>query len=239
MSEPKVALGTFVFQGLEVPNRIVLRNKEKLLVHRLTSGDRAIGAAGTDTQTITFRGIFTGSDASGRIDTLDEMRRQGAPLRLRWDFQIADVLIQDFELFHESYRWIPYRLVLQVLDDASAASSGDPDLPWPMPAAQISDIDTLLSNTPLSLPSGLRAAVVRLAGGNYDVAPADALTSLRNFLSDIDQAIDTSRIVPASDIDLGDGPGLTASFGVQACLRLSRNRIEEIAVKASQSGDTR
>jgi len=244
MTDPAVTLGTFAFQGLEVPDRVILRNKQRLSVHHLTSGVRAIESAGTDLQTITFRGIFNGQEASNRIKVLEEMREQGAPLLLSWDFQMTDVLIQDFELFYKSYHWVPYKLTLQVLDGNASADTVDAELPWPMSAARIADIVTLLGNTPLSMPPAVRSALLQLIGGNYDIASRAALTVISEFATNIDRAIESSTNANVDQRPSTDYPisivtaGSQNGYRTQAYLRLSRNRIQDIAVRALEIGET-
>jgi len=240
MTDSKVTLGNFEFQGLEIPDRVILRNKQKLTVHRLTSGRRAIDASGTELQTIMFRGIFSGPGLAGRIKTLEEMRQQGQPLLLTWDFQVADVLIQDFELHYKSHRWVPYRLTLEALDFTVSARSIDPDIAWPTSSVRISEIVSLLNNTPFAMPPNVRTSLLQLGAGNYDATPSEALKSVVDFAASIDHALSLPRNIGISSITR-QNETMNATplqqmeeFRTEAHLRLSLNRIKEIAVQATE-----
>lgn len=243
MPDSPVTLGGFTFEGLEVPDRVILRNKQKLIVHHMTSGARAIDATGTDIQTIAFRGVFSGSAAPERIKYIESMRDGGNRLLFSWDFQIAEVFIQDFEILYQSHQWIPYRLTCQVTDPAAQPSRTAPDLLWAVPPRQISDIGNLLNNADIGMPSGVTAALHELAALNYDAAPSAAMATVTRFMSDIsDRIVQTPRqspdITPTTDVEVATGLRvLIESCRLNANLILCRNRLKDIVVRSSNIGE--
>ena len=243
MPDSPVTLGGFTFEGLEVPDRVILRNKQKLIVHHMTSGARAIDTTGTDIQTIAFRGVFSGSAAPERIKYIESMRDSGARLLFSWDFQIVDVFIQDFEILYQSHQWIPYRLTCQVTDPAAQPSRTAADLLWAGPSSQISDIGNLLNNAGIGMPSGVASALRELAALNYDSAPAAALAQVAGFISDMSGRIVQTAHQAAertTTIDAVAASGLMAlieSCRLNANLILCRNRLNDIVVRSRNIGE--
>lgn len=108
-------LGPVVFSGFEVPERISLGGKQKLVVHTMPGGGRIVDVMGQDDAPIKWSGVFSGSNAAGRVRTLERLRRNGSQLQLSWDAWRFRVIIQEFEANFESSNWIPYRIELCVL----------------------------------------------------------------------------------------------------------------------------
>ena len=82
---------------------------------------RVIDALGRDDAQISFSGIFTGSDATLRARSLDELRVAGIALPLTWDVLFYTVLIAEFRADYCNGWWIPYRIVCTVLQDEASA----------------------------------------------------------------------------------------------------------------------
>ena len=121
MPNVTLMLGPVVFQAFELPDRINVGGRQRLAVHRLTDGQRVIDCLGRDDSDVTFRGIFSGPDATLRARTLDVLRVAGEPLPLTWDVFFYTVILSRFEAEYRSQSWIPYRITCTVLqDDASS-----------------------------------------------------------------------------------------------------------------------
>lgn len=120
MSDVALLLGPIVFQDFEVPSGINFGGRQRLALHSLPGGARIIDAMGRDDAQISFSGIFSGSDATLRARSLDELRVAGIPLPLTWDVFFYTVLISDFRADYRSGQWIPYRIVCTVVQDEAS-----------------------------------------------------------------------------------------------------------------------
>ena len=96
MSDVALLLGPIVFQDFEIPAGINFGGRQRLALHHLPGGFRIINALGRDDAQISFSGIFTGSDATLRARSLDELRVAGIALPLTWDVLFYTVLIAEF-----------------------------------------------------------------------------------------------------------------------------------------------
>lgn len=113
-------LGPVAFSGFEVPERITVGGKQRLVVHTLPGGGRIVDAMGPDDAPIRWSGVFSGPNASERVRTLERLRRAGDVLLLSWDGWRYSVIIQVFEAEVTSAWWIPYRIELCVLPQDGA-----------------------------------------------------------------------------------------------------------------------
>ena len=77
----QLTLGPFIFEGLEVPERIVLKSRQRVIVHHLGSGASAMDSLGEDPQSITFQGTFTGPNTANRIRSIDHLPAVAAKCR--------------------------------------------------------------------------------------------------------------------------------------------------------------
>lgn len=77
MSDIALLLGPIAFQEFEVPSGVNFGGRQRLAVHRLPTGLRIVDTLGRDDADICFAGIFTGSDATLRARSIDEMRVAG------------------------------------------------------------------------------------------------------------------------------------------------------------------
>lgn len=121
MSDVALLLGPIVFQDFEIPAGINFGGRQRLALHHLPGGFRIINALGRDDAQISFSGIFTGSDATLRARSLDELRVAGIALPLTWDVLFYTVLIAEFRADYCNGWWIPYRIVCTVLQDEASA----------------------------------------------------------------------------------------------------------------------
>ena len=90
-------------------------------MHRLPGGTRVIDALGRDDARISFSGIFSGSNATLRARSVDELRAAGLPLELTWDVFFFTVLISNFHADYRNSWWVPFRVTCTVLRDEAAA----------------------------------------------------------------------------------------------------------------------
>src|SRR5580704_3308322 len=102
MSTPLLTLGPFSFAGLESPEQVLLKSKQRLAVHHLGSGSTAVDSLGEDFEIASFRGVFSGINAASRIRSIEYLRLQGTPLLLTWGSKTLSVLIREFELSYSS-----------------------------------------------------------------------------------------------------------------------------------------
>jgi hypothetical protein len=121
MADLVLLLGSVAFQDFELPSGINFGGRQRLALHRLPGGLRVIDALGRDDAQISFSGVFTGSDATLRARSLDEMRTAGVALPLTWDIFFYTILISDFHADYHNGWWIPYRITCTVLRDEAAA----------------------------------------------------------------------------------------------------------------------
>lgn len=120
MSDVALLLGPIVFQDFEIPSGINFGGRQRMAVHWLPGGTRVIDAIGRDDAQISFSGVFTGSNATLRARSLDELRVAGIVLPLTWDVFFYTVLISEFRADYRSGWWIPYRIVCTVLQDEAS-----------------------------------------------------------------------------------------------------------------------
>jgi hypothetical protein len=121
MSDTVLLLGPVVFQEFEIPPCINFGGRHRLALHRLPGGARIIDALGRDDAQITFSGIFSGSNATLRARSLDELRAIGLTLPLTWDVFFYTVLISEFHAEYRNSWWIPYQITCTVLSDEASA----------------------------------------------------------------------------------------------------------------------
>ncbi len=191
---PNVALmlGPIVFRDFEIPSGVNFGGRQRLALYRLPGGTRVVDALGRDDAQIGFSGIFTGSDATLRARSLDELRVSGAALPLTWDVLFYTVLISDFYADYCCGWWIPYRIVCTVLrDEASAVSPTAVSLA----TAALADISTATAYAAdgrVDLSTLQTALATSGATTRGTTAYAAAQSSLMDAQSSIDSSIDTA-----------------------------------------------
>lgn len=241
MPNPLLTLGTFSFEGLESPDRIVLKNRQRLVVHHLGSGLSKVDSLGGDCQIASFRGIFSGTEAPARIREIDLLRTAGLPCFLTWESQSLSVLIEEFELNYLSSQWVTYRLSCRVVQSVDFGVGDLLDPIYASAASLASDLASLLGETSVAATTGQMASVVVLATANYDVAPRDSLGPAQLLLSTIDSGLPAdsggAQGLPPEGSNIagptyGSLANLVAGFGQTAYLLLARNRLLSIVVQA-------
>ena len=238
MSTPLLTLGSFSFMGLESPELVLLRAKQRLAVHHLGSGSSIIDSLGEDYETASFRGIFSGTNAAARIRSLEYLRQLGAPLPLAWGSRSFLVIIQEFELSYSSNQWVPYKLTCRVVRTIGPLYTASPDVASATADAQVGDLLALLQSAGLTPASGQISALLELAALDFDTASADALQQGTDLLVSIDNQIAISLPSGTSGAPGSYGAtnwlsGVVADAGQQAVLGLARNRLTSITVTAT------
>jgi hypothetical protein len=241
MSTSLLMLGSFSFEGLEAPESILLKTKHRLVIHRLGSGASSIDSLGEDTEVVSFRGIFVGTNATARSRAIEQLRSQGTPVDLTWNSKTLSVVIRDFELTYSSNQWIAYRLSCYAV---SSYGKGPVISAIRTPVSadiQINDIVSLLQNTSISPTPDQISALNELASLNFDVAPAGALQttralcdSINNQLTNVDQAslIEMTGTLQFPHVEATSLIGAVSNAGQLAALTLARYRLTCISVNA-------
>jgi hypothetical protein len=241
MAYSLLTLGTFSFEGLESPERIHLKTKQRLVVHHLGSGATTVDYLGDDYETVSFGGIFSGAYAADRIRSIDFLRVSGAPVILAWSAKTLSVIIRQFELDYSSDRWIPYKLSCYVIRSLNARTASLSDVMSLSAATQVNDMFGLLTSSDITPTSDQIAALLTLGGLNFDTPPSDALgqaQSLADAMADELEALAQSAqtdvpVDQQSPLDTAPSiAALVASFGQQSALILGRNRVMNIIASA-------
>jgi hypothetical protein len=192
MTDTALLLGPIAFQEFEVPSGINFGGRHRLALHRLPGGIRIIDALGRDDAQIRFSGIFSGSDATLRARSLDELRASGITLPLTWDVFFYTVTISEFFAEYRNNWWIPYQITCTVLrDEASAIAQTVVSLA----TAALSDIASAAADalnagvdlSPLQATLGAPGATVR-GTGSYSTAQASLSTMQSSMGASIDSA---------------------------------------------------
>jgi hypothetical protein len=234
-------LGPFSFTGLESPERIHLKSKQRLAIHHLTSGQSISDCLGEAYEIVTFRGIFSGIDATERIRLIDALRADGLPLTLTWGSTALTVIIQELELDYSSELWVPYRLSCYAVHLTDSSMNIYNDIISQSPIAQVNDVLNLMQSSGVILTSDHSAAIVALATCNYDQPLIEALGKTYELVSLIDNRLAvigngpvqnssvSSALLGGDSFKLAD---LAISYGLQATLILARNRLINVIVRA-------
>ncbi len=215
MSDVALILGPITFRDFEVPSGINFGGRQRLAVHRLPDGSRVIDALGRDDALITFSGIFTGSDATTRARSIDELRVAGAALSLSWDVLFYTVLVSEFLADYRNGWWIPYRIVCTVLrDEASAASQPVISLA----SGALSDINTAVGYL-AATGVGLSTVQSALTAPGVTIRGTSAYVSAQSSLADAQTAIGGS--FSATEISLSNTGLSEATTAQEGAVSLS------------------
>ena len=179
MPDIVLMLGPVVFQNFEVASGIIFGGRQRLAVHHLLGGARVIDTLGRDDGRISFSGCFSGSSATLRARSLDELRASGTVLPITWDVFYYSVVISDLTADYQNGLWIPYRIACTVLRDEASALA---QLAVPLATAVAADADAasteaLGSNVDLSFlrnPLTAEGATQR-GSANFALAQAQLL----------------------------------------------------------------
>jgi hypothetical protein len=234
MSTPLLTLGSFSFIGLESPEQVLLKSKQRLAVHHLGSGSTATDSLGEDYEIASFSGVFSGINAPARIRSIEYLRLRGAPLLLTWGSRALSVIIREFELTYSSNQWVPYRLSCFVVRSNDPEAIPSFDVLTASADIQAGDILDLLQNTDVSATCDQTAALVELAALNYDTPPSDSVQQATELLNLIESQIAATLAASrtggiGAPRPFGD---IVAKAGQQATLVLAQNRLAGLTVRA-------
>lgn len=120
MSNVILTLGGVPFQDMEVPEKISFGGKQRVVTQNLIGGGRVVSALGIDDGSISFSGVFSGSEAVQRAQLLDAARALGAALPLIWDGFFYTVIIERFSAEYQKSNLIPFTIDCAVVSDPLA-----------------------------------------------------------------------------------------------------------------------
>jgi hypothetical protein len=126
MPDFPVTLGSFAFQGFEVPSEMPFGGAQALTMHKLIGGGRVIDAMGRDDDRLSWSGTFLSPDADQRARALDALRVAGAPLPLVWNTHRYQVVIQSFSPIYRRVSEVPYKIVCVVIQDQTQPLAATP-----------------------------------------------------------------------------------------------------------------
>jgi hypothetical protein len=244
MPEPLLTLGSFSFQGFESPDRILVKNKQRLAIHHLGSGGSMVDCLGEDSGVASFRGTFTGTNAAARVRSIEYLRVQGQPVDLIWGSKTLSVIIQAFELSYVSNQWIPYKLTCVVTGSSGLGKEIAVDPTSESSDARVGDIMDLLQGSYVTTTPDQMIALTELATMNYDVAPVEAIQQITDLGALVSSEISTQGSVLQSGGGLASAPleqlataiaGLIVAAGQEAALVLAGSRISSLIVTAQST----
>ncbi|PRP68694.1 hypothetical protein BUE93_20730 [Chromobacterium amazonense] len=164
----RVAVGSFEFQGLEVPESITIGAKQQTVVHKLTGGKRIVDVLGVDYDSIGWKGWMLGPTAGERVKALEALRDAGEAVVFVLEDYHFKVVISHFAVeFSHRYRR-QYTIELEVIDRADAKPAGN---------ALSGSLDALI-NSDVGSALGL-ANVINVQ------AVTDAVTSVQSAVSSV------------------------------------------------------
>lgn len=213
MSDITLVLGDFVFQDFEIPEEIGFGGDQRLAIKKMLGGVRDIQALGADPRPLAWSGQFfpteDGQTALERALALKQMQDAAQPLTLSWDELYLMVYIRTFEPDYRFAR-IPYRIVLEVLQDLTAPVYADagPDAD-DLINGDLDSANTLTSSIGDSTLSGLMSNVTSTINGVSTFVGA-AQSTIASALQPINAAAQrVSSLIASTDSTL-------ASVGVPA-----------------------
>jgi hypothetical protein len=126
---PALILGSVIFQGFEIPEKLHgLGGRHQLAVKKLIGGERVVDAMGPDAADIRWSGKFQGGNAVGRARRVDQLRQSGQQVMFAWGGIAHTVVVQEFEFEPERTYQVPYHICLMVVSNSGADSSGGASL---------------------------------------------------------------------------------------------------------------
>lgn len=172
-------LGDFIFQEMELPEKIPFGGEQRLSVKKFIGGARNVQSLGPDPIALSWSGIilplFDGTPSLMRAKYLNQMKDAGYPLILVWDELIYLVVIKSFVADYKFYQ-IPYTITCEVVEDLSIPALGSSYLS--VGAALLADL-AVSSGLADTVASALNDSV--LGGLMADVS--SAISSVSNWAS--------------------------------------------------------
>lgn len=117
----KLQLGSVKFEGLAMPQRIVIGGSQRLAVHELVGGARVVDALGRQDAALAWSGRFQGADAVDQANALDALRVAGTVVDLTWHRYKYSVIVEQFTADFEQWYEVPYRISCLVVSAGALA----------------------------------------------------------------------------------------------------------------------
>jgi hypothetical protein len=204
-----LSLGQVTLRDFEIPGRIGFGGAQAMTVHKLLGGTRVIDVLGRDDADVTWSGVMSGADASGRARLLDAMRAAGNAIALSWDVLYYQVIIADLRLTYTNPWWIPYRITCRVVADQ----------------AQLTAAEIIGTATAIADDLAAASAFADVSGAIAAISPAGALTAgtQANYAATVALAGSAASIaqgIAAAEqgLQANDVPSLVAAAGSLATL---------------------
>lgn len=222
-----LTIGGLALTDFEVPSQVSFGGEQKLTIHKLIGGARIIDAMGRDDSAVSWRGIFSGSDAGDRARMLDAMRVAGGPLSLSWDEFCYTVIIQSLRMEFRNPWWIPYDISCTVLtDQAQGLLDYVPDLS----DAVLADLTTASLYYNVSTSIAATSVSDALTQGNTDY------TAATGALAGTAQAINTAIVASQQTLASTNLATIVSASGTLAQLCAARGYVERSINNLSDAG---
>src|SRR6185437_1620027 len=195
-----ITLGSFQFQGFEVPESINVGGEQKVHVHELVGGARVVDILGRQDDDISWSGTIYGSftiDALSRVIELDTMRVNGTPVNLSWFHYNYLVIVKHFKAEPQKFYQIPYTITLQVVQDLTLG----------LPSQTIVGIDDAVQ-ADLNTAQDLSNSISENAGP--DATSLDQAASINTGVQTVANAIDTLQVAGQAVTTLQNLPKASA-----------------------------
>lgn len=118
------SLGSKLFQGFELPEKLTLGGEQALVVQKVIGGRRVVHSMGPDDAPIEWSGRLMGETAALRAFQLDLVRRSGRELELRVGIRAYSVVIRRFQASQERPYLFSYTIAVEIVKDLVAGDGG-------------------------------------------------------------------------------------------------------------------
>ncbi|WP_146101696.1 hypothetical protein [Rhodopila globiformis] len=213
MQASPVQIGDINLQDFEIPPSIRFGGRHRVVIHKLSGGNRVIERLGPDDGDIYFSGTFSGPYAEARMRAMDSLRLTGEVVWLTWDSFRYQVIVRTFVAnFHNPW-WIPYQVGCVVVQQPGANNAVDLML-YPSVAADLAYAAAAAIGAGIELGT-LQAAVT--ASNALTVGTSDhsqSIAAIKSSVASIDQRISDASNSMMSQIDVkADAPIRQRMFG--------------------------
>ncbi len=126
LKDISLELGPVILSGFELPEEILFGEVQKVVTHDIPGGYRTFDVLGNFSSDIRWKGIFSGPAASTRFQLLEQILAQGIAIPLIWGSFTYSVVIKSLCANFHNLGWIPYEIVLSVLQDNTQILNAPP-----------------------------------------------------------------------------------------------------------------
>jgi hypothetical protein len=142
LANSPISIGTIELQDFEVPSSVRFGGRQRLAVHKLSSGRRVVESLGPDDSEISFHGTASGAGADSRVQAINRLRLSGEAVWLTWESFRYRVVVKSLVMDYQSPWWIPFRISCVVVEQEGINSGAGATL-WTMISA---DLATAISS---------------------------------------------------------------------------------------------